>query len=45
MRELKHQGVVKVNLIPTAEMPADMLTKALDDKTFHKHRKSIMNIQ
>jgi hypothetical protein len=44
MRELKHQGIVKVNLIPTAEMPADMLTKALDDKTFHKHRKSIMNL-
>ena len=24
-----------VNLIPTAEMHADMLTKALDDKVFH----------
>ena len=44
MRELQHQGIVKVNLIPTAEMPADLLTKALDDKTFHRHRKTIMNL-
>ena len=44
MRELYHQGLVRVNLIPTAEMHADMLTKALDDKTFHKHRKRCMNL-
>ena len=44
MRELYHQGLIRVNLIPTAEMHADMLTKALDDKTFHKHRKRCMNL-
>ena len=44
MRELYHQGLVRVNLIPTAEMHADMLTKALDDKVFHKHRKRCMNL-
>lgn len=38
MRELKHQGIVRVNLIPTAEMPADLLTKAL---TTIKHSTSI----
>ena len=43
MRELYHQGLIRVSLIPTAEMHADMLTKALDDKTFHKHRKRCMN--
>ena len=33
------------DLIPTDEMYADMLTKALDDKTFHKHRRTVMNHQ
>ena len=44
MRELYHQGIVKLTLVPTAEMSADMLTKALDDKTFHKHRARVMNL-
>ena len=38
MRELYHQGIVKPTLVPPAEMSADLLTKALDDKTFHKRR-------
>ena len=45
MRELKHRGIVKISLIPTDDMYADMLTKALDDKTFHKHRRTVMNHQ
>ena len=45
MRELYHQGIVKLTLWPTAEMHADMLTKCLDDKTFHKHRKTCMNLK
>ena len=45
MRELRHQGTVKLVLIPTAEMAADMMTKALDDKTFERHRSEIMNLK
>ena len=44
MRELYHAGMIKLDLVPTDEMEADMLTKALSDKVFHKHRKSVMNI-
>jgi hypothetical protein len=43
MRELAHSGKVKLKLIPTAEMSADMLTKALDDRTFLRHRRTVMN--
>lgn len=44
MRELYHTGVVKLVLVPTADNSADMFTKALDDKTFHKHRATVMNL-
>ena len=43
MRELRTRSIVKITLIPTAEMAADALTKPLDDKTFAKHRTTIMN--
>ena len=44
MRELYHHGIVKLVLVPTTEMHADMLTKALDTPTFVKHRKRTMNL-
>ena len=44
MRELQHSGVVKMQLIPTADMAADLLTKPLDDRTFERHRATIMNL-
>ena len=44
MKELRVRGMVKVVLIPTAENSADILTKALDTKTFKKHRAAIMNL-
>ena len=34
----------KFILVPTADMSADMLTKPLDDRTFHKHRREVMNL-
>ena len=42
MRELKHTGKVKLLLVPTKEMAADMMTKALDDATFIRHRATVM---
>ena len=44
MRELYHGRKVIVKLVPTADNVADMLTKVLDDKTFAKHRRTIMNL-
>ena len=44
MRELKHGGIVKLVLIPTKEMAADLLTKALPDADFIRHRDEIMNL-
>ena len=44
MRELRANGTVRLVLVPTDEMCADMLTKPLDDKAFHKHRKECMNL-
>ena len=35
---------VKLSLIPTADMCADMMTKSLDDATFRRHRDRIMNV-
>jgi hypothetical protein len=35
---------VKLVLVPTADNSADMFTKALDDKTFHKHCATVMNL-
>ena len=45
MRELRHQGRIKLTLIPTKEMDADVLTKALDDATFKRHRDTVMNLR
>ena len=44
MRELRVAGVVTLKLVPTKEMSADMLTKALDTETFTKHRRDVMNL-
>ena len=44
MRELQRNGKVKLILVPTADMRADMLTKPLDDETFRRHRDTVMNI-
>ena len=44
MRELRALGTVRLILVPTADMSADMLTKPLDDRTFHKHRREVMNL-
>ena len=45
MRELRREGKVKMRQIPTDEMRADMLTKALDDHTFRRHRAACMRSQ
>ena len=37
-------GKVKVILVPTAENAADILTKAVDNNTFERHRATIMNL-
>ena len=44
MRELKLSKSIHVTLVPTAENAADMFTKALDTKTFQRHRKEVMNL-
>ena len=44
MRELRIAGVVRMELVPTKDMDADMLTKPLDDQTFERHRASVMNL-
>jgi hypothetical protein len=44
MRELRREGAVKLVLIPTDEMEADMFTKALSDKVLHRHRRTVMNL-
>ena len=44
MRELRVQGAIRMLQIPTKEMPADILTKALDDPTFERHRATLMNL-
>ena len=43
MRELQHAGKVKLVLVPTNEMRADMFTKSLDLETFVRHRDRVMN--
>ena len=43
MRELHAQGIADVILVPTADNVVDMLTKALDNQTFLKHRATILN--
>jgi hypothetical protein len=37
LRELKQNGLLKVNWIPGADNDADLFTKNLDRKTFEKH--------
>ena len=44
MRELQHNNQVRVRLIPTAENAADLLTKVLGNKTFQRHRATLMNL-
>ena len=44
MRELRTDGVVKLILVPTEDMTADLLTKPLGDAVFKKHRDEIMNL-
>ena len=34
---------VKLVLVPTKEMSADLFTKALDEETFTRHRDDVMN--
>ena len=34
---------MKVELVPTKDNASDMLTKALDEHTFARHRDTIMN--
>ena len=44
MRELRGLEKVVVKLIPTADNPADLLTKPLDAQSFRKHRADLMNL-
>lgn len=37
LRELKEEGIIKVNWIPGSENDSDLFTKNLDRKTFEKH--------
>ena len=43
MREMRAGGIVKLALVPTDEMVADILTKPLQDAAFTKHRDNAMN--
>ena len=43
MRELQHQGKVRVSLIPTALNAADLFTKPLPNKVFAEHRATVYN--
>ena len=43
MREMRAGGIVKLTLVPTDEMVADILTKPLQDAAFTKHRDNAMN--
>jgi hypothetical protein len=38
MRELRREGIVKLVLVGTKDMDADILTKHVDDATFERHR-------
>ena len=44
MRELRTDGVVKLILVPTEDMTADLLTKPLHAIPFAKLRRLIMNL-
>ena len=43
MRELRGEGVVAVNHIPTDLNPADLFTKILPRATFERHRSNVLN--
>jgi len=43
MRELYHAGKVTVKLVPTADNSSDLLTKALPNEVFKRHRATIFN--
>ena len=43
MRELYHAGKVTVKLVPTANNSSDLLTKALPNEVFKRHRATIFN--
>ena len=43
LRELKEDGVIRVQWIPTGESPSDIFTKNVDRQTFLKHVKTICN--
>ena len=43
LRELKEDGVIRVQWIPTGENPSDIFTKNVDRQTFLKHVKTICN--
>ena len=44
MRELRGAGIVTVELIPTADNPADLFTKILSRQVFEKHRRTVLNL-
>ena len=41
IRELKEDGVMRVQWIPSGENPSDIFTKIVDRQTFLKHVKTI----
>ena len=44
MRELVSERLVKLKLVPTTEMYADIMTKILDLPAFRKCRSALMNL-
>jgi hypothetical protein len=44
VRELAALKVLHVQHVPTADNAADLLTKPLDEETFLKHRRTLMNL-
>ena len=43
MRELQFNSVVRLRLVTTDKMTADILTKCLDRVPFERHRDKILN--
>ena len=44
LREVVATGIISVAYIDTADQVADVMTKALPQKEFEKHRASMMNL-